>query len=83
MPSPGKKDQPMSFISRDTRFLGRDVLDNDALRSLAPSIFAADKHDSRSDRYAYIPTVEIVDGRKPSSRRHPSTARAQRSAASR
>jgi hypothetical protein len=53
----------MSFISRNnTRFLGRDVLDNDALRSLAPSIFAADKHESRSDRYAYIPTAEIVDG---------------------
>lgn len=53
----------MSFISSSSSsFLGRDILDNDALRSLAPSIFATDKHTSRSERYAYIPTVEIVDG---------------------
>ena len=52
----------MSFIAPRARFLGRDVLNNDVLRSLAPSIFAADKHGSRSRRYAYIPTAEIVDG---------------------
>ena len=52
----------MSFISRTSRFLGRSPLSNDELRSLAPSIFATDKHASRSDRYAYIPTAEIVDG---------------------
>jgi hypothetical protein len=52
----------MSFISRSPRFLGRDILTDDQLRSLAPSIFATDKHESRSDRYAYIPTSEIVDG---------------------
>lgn len=52
----------MSFISsRPHRFLGRSVLDNGELRSLAPSIFATDKHESRSERYAYIPTSEIVD----------------------
>jgi hypothetical protein len=53
----------MSFISpRTSRFLGRDVLSNDQLRSVAPSIFATDKHASRSDRYAYIPTSEVIDG---------------------
>jgi hypothetical protein len=53
----------MSFISpRTSRFLGRDILSNDQLRSVAPSIFATDKHASRSDRYAYIPTSEVVDG---------------------
>ena len=52
----------MSFISaREARFLGRSILTNDDLRRVAPSIFAADKHTSRSDRYAYIPTSEIVD----------------------
>lgn len=30
------------------------------IREVAPSIFAADKHDSRSDRYTYIPTIEIL-----------------------
>lgn len=36
-------------------------LDNDQLRSLAPSIFAEDPHESRSDRYQYIPTIGIVE----------------------
>lgn len=35
-------------------------LDNDQIRQVAPSIFAADKHDSRSERYTYIPTIEIL-----------------------
>lgn len=53
----------MSFISRfSSRNLGREVLSDDALRMLAPSIFAEDKHTSRSDRYVYIPTSEIVAG---------------------
>lgn len=29
---------------------------------LAPSIFAETPHESRSDRYAYIPTIQIVEG---------------------
>jgi hypothetical protein len=32
------------------------------MRHYAPSIFAVDKHTSRSERYTYIPTIEIVDG---------------------
>jgi Domain of unknown function (DUF932) len=52
----------MSFISRGYRRLGSSILNDDDLRSIAPSIFAADKHESRSPRYAYIPTAEIVDG---------------------
>lgn len=39
-----------------------DVLDNDTLRAVAPSLFAHDAHDSRSDRFAPIPTIDIVDG---------------------
>lgn len=40
--------------------MGREPLDEGSLRALAPSIFAGDKHESRSDRYTYIPTIEIV-----------------------
>ncbi|ONY62276.1 F plasmid protein 32-like protein (CMGI-2), partial [Burkholderia cenocepacia] len=29
-------------------------LSDEQIRQVAPSIFAADKHDSRSDRYTYI-----------------------------
>jgi len=61
--SKNRKDQTMSFIDpRTTRFLGRDSLSDNQLRSIAPSIFAPDKHISRSDRYAYIPTSDVVDG---------------------
>ncbi|WP_230975106.1 DUF932 domain-containing protein [Burkholderia stagnalis] len=35
-------------------------LSDDQIRRVAPSIFATDKHDSRSDRYTYIPTIEIL-----------------------
>ena len=37
-------------------------LDEDQMRRAAPSIFAADKHASRSERYTYIPTIEVLRG---------------------
>jgi hypothetical protein len=36
-------------------------LDNDTIRAVAPSIFADDRHVSRSERYTYIPTSTIID----------------------
>ncbi|WP_234050604.1 MULTISPECIES: DUF932 domain-containing protein [unclassified Xanthobacter] len=41
---------------------GREALDNDALHHHVPSVFAREAHDSRSDRYVYVPTIEIVEG---------------------
>jgi hypothetical protein len=40
----------------------QEPLSVDQLRRLAPSVFAAEAHDSRSDRYAYIPTSDILQG---------------------
>lgn len=37
-------------------------LTDDQLFRVAPSIFATDKHGSRSDKYTYIPTIEVLDG---------------------
>lgn len=37
-------------------------LTTDQLRRLAPSVFAEEAHDSRSARYAYIATQEILQG---------------------
>ena len=37
-------------------------LTNDELHRIAPSIFAAEKHESRSARYAYVPTADLLDG---------------------
>jgi hypothetical protein len=37
-------------------------LAEDQLRRVAPSLFAQNAHESRSARYAYIPTIEILRG---------------------
>lgn len=37
-------------------------LTDDQIRRVAPSIFALEKHVSRSERYTYIPTIEILQG---------------------
>jgi hypothetical protein len=37
-------------------------MDNDQLYRIAPSIFAQEKHESRSARYTYIPTIEVIEG---------------------
>ena len=51
-----------SFAS-NTRVLRADQpLDEDQMRRTAPSIFATGKHVSRSDRYAYIPTIDVLRG---------------------
>src|SRR5436309_13483488 len=48
-------------FSPNTRVLRGDTpLSEDSLRQAAPSIFAAGKHISRSDRYTYIPTIEVL-----------------------
>ena len=37
-------------------------LSDDHIRAVAPSVFAQEAHESRSDRYTYVPTYEIVKG---------------------
>jgi hypothetical protein len=37
-------------------------LSEDQMRRAAPSIFAVGKHASRSERYTYIPTIEVLRG---------------------
>lgn len=36
-------------------------LTNDELAKYVPSVFTEDKHDSRSERYTYIPTITLLD----------------------
>lgn len=38
-----------------------EPINRDTLREIAPSVFAAGAHDSRSQRYTYVPTIQIVD----------------------
>jgi Domain of unknown function (DUF932) len=50
-------------FARNTRVLRGDApLSEDQLRSAAPSVFAEGKHASRSERYTYIPTIDVLRG---------------------
>ena len=46
-----------TFVVRSETPLAEDLM-----RQAAPSIFAEGKHASRSERYAYIPTIEVLRG---------------------
>ena len=39
-----------------------EPLTNDMLRAAVPSIFATEAHESRSERFAPVPTVTVLDG---------------------
>ena len=39
-----------------------EALTDDQIRTIAPSIYAQEAHDSRSERYAYIPTIDVLNG---------------------
>ena len=50
-------------FARNTRVLRADApLSEDQMRGAAPSVFAEGKHASRSERYTYIPTIEVLRG---------------------
>ncbi len=36
-------------------------LTDDELMQFVPSVFSGDKHESRSERYTYIPTINIIN----------------------
>lgn len=37
-------------------------LTDDQIRTVAPSIYAVEAHESRSERYGYIPTIDVLSG---------------------
>jgi hypothetical protein len=41
-------------------YRSREAIPLSDLRQIAPAIFAEDKHESRSDRYTYIPTAQLL-----------------------
>jgi hypothetical protein len=50
-------------FARNTRVIRAEVpLTEDQMRAAAPSVFAEGKHASRSERYTYIPTIEVLRG---------------------
>ncbi|KQY88276.1 DUF932 domain-containing protein [Pelomonas sp. Root1444] len=51
------------FAVRTTRVVRSDEpLTEEQMRAAAPSVFAAGKHSSRSERYTYIPTIDVLRG---------------------
>jgi hypothetical protein len=48
--------------SSQSSFRADYPLSNDQLLRYAPSIMAEGKHESRGDRYAFIPTINVIDG---------------------
>ena len=48
------------FASRSPVLRSEHPLSDDQIRTVAPSIFADAPHESRSHRYAYIPTVTVL-----------------------
>ena len=50
-------------FARNTRVLRTDnPLTEEQMRAAAPSVFAEGKHASRSERYSYIPTIDVLRG---------------------
>ncbi|MCK7615014.1 DUF932 domain-containing protein [Roseibium sediminicola] len=52
----------MTVYAHTARFDHGRALSEDELRRLAPSIFATSAHESRSDRFQPIPTIDILRG---------------------
>lgn len=49
-----------SFSSRSPILRSDRPLSNDQIRAVVPSIFAETPHESRSERYSYIPTAAVL-----------------------
>ena len=50
------------FSGSQTGARSSNPLSDDQIRKVAPSIFAVEKHESRSDRYVYVPTIDVLQG---------------------
>lgn len=51
-----------NFARGASSISARGPLTDDQIRTVAPSVFADEAHDSRSKRYAYIPTIDVLQG---------------------
>lgn len=51
-----------SSSSNQASFRSESALSNDQIARYAPSVLASEAHESRGDRYAFIPTIDVIDG---------------------
>lgn len=54
--------RPSGFRFADSAHIQGQALTDDQLRRVVPSVFAEEAHTSRSARYAYIPTIDVLAG---------------------
>jgi hypothetical protein len=57
----------MNYISygraaNQTVFRSNTPLSNDQIARYAPSVFATEAHESRGERYSFIPTIDVLQG---------------------
>ena len=50
----------MTFINRHSMHIGQSVLTDEQISTAAPSVFASEAHESRSARFAVIPTGVVI-----------------------
>lgn len=50
-----------NYVGDKVRARPGTFLSKDQLRNIVPAAFATEKHESRSDRYAFIPTEQTID----------------------
>ena len=48
--------------SAQNSFRSEFALSNDQIRHYAPSVLAEEAHESRGERYTFIPTIQVIDG---------------------
>lgn len=48
--------------SSQTGFRSDYALSNDQIARYAPSVLAGEAHESRGERYSFIPTIQVIDG---------------------
>jgi len=51
-----------SAASKQSVYRSNYALSNDVMAHYAPSVVATEAHESRGDKYAFIPTIEVIDG---------------------
>lgn len=49
-----------TFSRKASMIRSDEPLSEDQMRAVAPSIFAESRHESRSERYTYIPTIDVL-----------------------
>lgn len=48
--------------SNQSTYRSQSALSNEQIAYYAPSVMASEAHESRGDRYSFIPTIRVIDG---------------------